>query len=615
MISFSWARSRKKLARLPSDATISTRTDSMQWVCLNRHHTSLFGYKAPDWTDLDHDDRAELIKTNPLRRVYRIRSQDYDLHAKLICPSSLKDRLKWYLRRCPSQIEFENLQIARARTVPVIMPVAWAQSPIKNEPLGILVTQTIKSAYSFEDLLWQDDKPGPQVIANALTAVAQAVGRLHCGGIFHRDLHPGNLLLAPPPEEVNDDIPIAYISDLQNIRIDSKGGHASADPFSRWRIANLGMLLAGMRKKISRSQQRHFAEKYIKTVQPHYRWSPQKIDDYFRQLLFWADIQAEKIARSRDRRSLKNSKYSQQINLGSGWYARVFLQEKHPKSLYPASRHQFTVDQWRSALSDPNSLLQPGRILKKGGQNTIIARNLTIAGVELPVVVKNTRLNQGWRKYWQSFRQSRALRHWYRAHTLINRDLPTPWPLAALEYYKGLFLQQSIYICSEIPYSCNLRELIKQDHLPRTHHSRNLLTEQIARLLAQLRLKGFRHRDCKATNIIVESPTRHNSLWNLYLVDLDGLRRRWINLSGARHEAIIRLAASCLKLANLLRSDYVRLFNRYVRYLKLPEAHNRFSRHDLWKSWAREANDKAHKISKRNRPKALKKGGLDEVTS
>lgn len=594
MLLFSWAHSRKKLARLPSDATISTRLDALQWVCLNRHHTSLFGYKAPEWTDLEHDERAALVKSNPRRRVYHIHSAEYDFHAKIIRPITFKDRLKWLFRSCPSQVEFENLQIARARYVPVIQPIAWASSSIKNHPYGILVTMTVPNAYSFEELLWRQPKPDNKPINEALAAVAFAVGKLHCGCIQHRDLHPGNILLARTTEEdVSDQKTIAYISDLQSIRIDTKGGHASADPLNRWRIENLGMLLSGMRKRLTIEQQKYFAQKYIKTVQPHNTWSPPKIDDYFSKLRYWADQQDQKIAASRDRRALRSSKYSQYLQLGDGWCAQVYLNAKHPTPSSPASNLKFTAEQWLDTLQTPPILLNSHHVIKEGSHSTVLENTLSIGGHVLPIIVKQSRRPAGWRGLPQIFRDSRALRQWHKSHMLINRGLPTPWPLAALDYFQKGLRQQDIFISEKIPNTQNLRTMIKNGDLTQNSAARRDFADQIAQLLAALRLQGFRHRDCKATNILIEHQPGKTPAYKLYLIDLDGLRRYWIKRTNPPHLALIRLAASCITTQKLKNTDYARAFRRYLQLLKLPEAQNRSARHQLWKDLIQKAQTKA----------------------
>ncbi|MCP4707674.1 MAG: hypothetical protein GY869_03530, partial [Planctomycetes bacterium] len=200
----------------------------------------------------------------------------------------------------------------------------------------------------------------------------------------------------------------------------------------------------------------------------------------------------------------------------------------------------------------------------------------------------------------QIFTNSRSLRQWHKSHMLINRGLPTPWPLAALDYFQKGLRQQDIFISEKIPNTQDLRSMIKHGDIPDKIAARRDLAEQIAQLLAQLRLKGFRHRDCKATNILIEYHPYKTPAYKTHLIDLDGLRRYWIKRSNPPHLAIIRLAASCITTQKLKNTDYARVFHRYLQLLKLPEAKDRTTRHALWKDLIQKAQTKA---TGKNNPK------------
>jgi len=182
---------------------------------------------------------------------------------------------------------------------------------------------------------------------------------------------------------------------------------------------------------------------------------------------------------------------------------------------------------------------------------------------------------------------------------LISRNIPTAWPLAAIDREHHMLLNDSILLCEKIPNSCNLRQFILEgnfDKLPR--RKRIELAEQTGSLLAQLQRQGLRHRDCKATNIMVghqpelDQPDLSPS-FRLFLVDLDGLRARLPFEIWPSHEAIIRLAASTLNLSALKRLDMVRTFNKYLQILDLPEAKDRRARHRLWQTLLLKTREKA----------------------
>jgi hypothetical protein len=185
---------------------------------------------------------------------------------------------------------------------------------------------------------------------------------------------------------------------------------------------------------------------------------------------------------------------------------------------------------------------------------------------------------------------------------LISRDIPTAWPLAAIDREHHMLLKDSILLCEKIPNSCNLRQFILDGNLDKLPHRKRIeLAEQTGSLLAQLQRQGLRHRDCKATNIMVsrqpDQPkpdlSDQSTSFRLFLVDLDGLRARLPFEIWSSHEAIIRLAASTLNLPALKRLDMVRTFNKYLQILDLPEAKDRRARYRLWQTLSLKILEKA----------------------
>jgi len=578
--------------------TIAIQTDTLRWHCLSGYHIRLFAPGAPDWPDLRDDRHAQLIKANPLRRVYHVCWQELDVYAKIYYIRSLADQIKSLWRSWPSRIEFDHLQTAQNRAVPAAQPIAYAHGRCQGKTLAILITESIGSTVCLEDLLYQEPPVDPQRLNLSLTAVARTIARLHCGGILHHDLHPGNFLLTLT---VGADKPTAYITDLQNITVEPRYGHASVDPYRRDRASNLAMILAALRHKLTPGQQKFFIDAYLHAVLPHYLYSSEQLADYFVNLQYLADRHSQRLCRRRDRRSLRDSKYSRRVKLTHGWSARVFLQVKHPLADSPASNCRFTISDWLGALKDPAALIQPGRILKLGGKSTVIARSIQLGQRKLQIVAKHARAPKGPRRCWYALRRSRALRHWHRAHALIHRSLPTAWPLAALEHRRFGLLSESILLCEEISNAQNLSTMLtKSSDLPGPGPGRRQLARQLGYLLAELRLKGFGHRDCKISNIVVCRMPGAESIYKLYLVDLDGLRLKRFPGFDHRHEALVRLAASALPAASLTLKDFARTFKTYLNHLNLDEAHNPGLRRQLWQKLNRAAVRKAAQSRKNN---------------
>ena len=607
MTSFLWPRCGKMRSSLAGDSTLSLQVGALKWSCLSGYHTRLLGPDAPDWSCLDGDSRAVLVKANPLRRVYHVKFRDLDLYAKVYRPNSLGDHLKWRLMPFPSQMEFFHLQQARARAVPAAQPLAWAHGCPSRHPIAILLTASLGPTTTLMEVLKKTPVLGKNQLELCITAAAGLIAKLHCAGIRHRDLHAGNILFNITDSSQAPAAVSAFIADLQNVRIEQRSGHAWADPNRSWRIAGLAMLWVGLRIRLEKEMLDRFVRAYLQAVQPHHKWFEDELEEFFRRLNQLADRHERELLISRDRRSLRDSKYSKYIKLDSGWSARVYLQSKHTPFDSVACHQQFTSEQWQSALSEPLSLIRSGEILKKGGHNTVVAGNLRIGNKDLQVVAKHSRLREGFRGYGQSVRRSRALRQWAWAHALVNRRLPTAWPLAAIEHRPGLLLRESILLCERIPNSLSLRKMILQNALPKETAPRRALTQQLAELLAEIRRTGFRHRDCKANNILIQHCAEREPAYRAYLIDLDGLSYRRAAVNGVGHEALIRLGASVVSQPNLNRTDFARFFRCYIRYLDLPEVGNRKCRHKLWEKIAKA-------IQKRSEPDLIRKKQIYSLT-
>ncbi|MCK4627516.1 MAG: hypothetical protein KAT56_00860, partial [Sedimentisphaerales bacterium] len=454
--------------------------------------------------------------------------------------------------------------------------------------------------------------------------------------------------------------------DLQNISIKSPtwffprmpGSFAGA--FRRWRIRNVASLMAGVQPLTDKYRRRgiinsiktdplyEFVKAYLTTLQELEKWSSAELPgtvsensvsvpaatgdidgaerNYLRRLMTLIGRYQRRFYRRRDRRPLRSSRYFRKLKLSDRWSSHVYLQSRYPADFSVASRCRFTAEQWRQALAEPESLLRSGKLLKEGGRNTVIVKTLTVGSTSLQVVIKHTRPYSGntvrdrfvaiGRGLLEMIAHSRAVRQWFRANALISRPIPTAWPLAALERREGLRVKDSIFICEWIPDSANLAQVITQRQLTDDYKYRKALAEQLGKLLGMLQYQDFRHRDCKATNIVIQTPPsqmpankRLSGIMSYgggyrcraFPVDLDGLRPRLFHSRFAGHEALIRLGESVLSYyKQVTLADYARVFRSYIRYLELPETHNRALRRKLWDKISKQVRKKVAKNNRKN---------------
>ena len=139
---------------LTSQSTVSLKVGPFRWYCLSGYHARLFGPGSPDWAALEHDNRAQLVKENPVRRVYRVTLNDLEVYAKVYQPFGIRGLLKGIFRPAPNQVEFHHLQIAHTRKVPVVKPIAWSRSIKKGNQQAVLLTESLGRTKSLEEMLW-----------------------------------------------------------------------------------------------------------------------------------------------------------------------------------------------------------------------------------------------------------------------------------------------------------------------------------------------------------------------------------------------------------------------------------------------------------------------------
>ena len=79
------------------------------------------------------------------------------------------------------------------------------------------------------------------------------------------------------------------------------------------------------------------------------------------------------------------------INLGDGWSALVSL------------AHGVSADDWRTCLSDPETLTDdPQRVIRGSGSTRVIVKNIQPSGGSKAVVIKNELAKNGLKAFFRS---------------------------------------------------------------------------------------------------------------------------------------------------------------------------------------------------------------------
>jgi len=258
------------------------------------------------------------------------------------------------------------------------------------------------------------------------------------------------------------------------------------------------------------------------------------------------------------------------LRLENGWSGKA--------ALYRTPRRSFSQNDWAQCLSQPNLLFQDvEKILKIGGQNCVVVKNLQIRDTRLKVVLKQLDTGVGVRQFFRSFRPGKALRNFKTAVKLISSGLPVTAPFAALQQRRRLLTKQSIYITEYFPNSFDLYSFISK-RLSSTNPAdlvalKRQLSHQLAYLLASLHRNGLWHRDSKASNFVV-CKDGHDK-YRILLADMDGIKHYLPWHINRQFRSLWQLAASLMSVSVINRTDYWRTFIAYCNLIGLEPSQRR----------------------------------------
>jgi serine/threonine protein kinase len=148
-------------------------------------------------------------------------------------------------------------------------------------------------------------------------------------------------------------------------------------------------------------------------------------------------------------------------------------------------------------------------------------------------------------------RRSEVLRSWVNGHTLRDRWLPTPRPLAVFHRYRNGLPAEGYLLTELVPCAVQL-DAAARAGIPRETVLR------LARVLRQMHDRGVSHRDLKAANVLLANGT------DPVLIDLVGVRTG-VRLTAARRaKELARLNASFVAIPAVTRGDRLRFLRTYL---------------------------------------------------
>lgn len=506
------------------------------------------GFRLPEWLARGE---AKIVKHGPHRTVYRVDLAERAFFVKQYRCPALLDSGRHLVRASASEREYQRAVEVSRRRVPTVTAVAVGERR-RHGVIGenFLVTEAIPASCSLEEYVSRrlPALPAAQhaVMRQKLTrSLARLCAAAHRAGVFHNDLHMGNILVRLDTcqgDHKDPRLPELHLIDLAGARI-------SAALSWRQSRKSLVMLAAAWWRYASRTDYWRFWRIYL-AERPE-----MSIGDTRRAALdVFAQVWRRRrlVARGRDRRSLKNNRefYRLQVPAAAG----------HAVADLP--RHEF-----QRLLAQPDAPLRSGadHPLKLAHRSVVVQSQLQLMNGPATVAYKRVRAKNWWKALAFLFRRSPALEAWYLGQALLLRGIATSRPIFVCEK-RRFGLRGDSYLATEwIEGAINLHlfgwNLARSTADERRRRVRRA-ADALGRLIGKMHAWHISHRDLKGCNLMF---TERDDDLAAYLIDLDGVHvaRRLSFATRARNLA--RLATSIEAHPWVTRSDRLRFLRAYMR--------------------------------------------------
>ncbi len=189
-------------------------------------------------------------------------------------------------------------------------------------------------------------------------------------------------------------------------------------------------------------------------------------------------------------------------------------------------RRDANSERIQQLLSDPDSLITAGKILKDGNSATVTQ----IHHQQGDWVIKRYNIKNFWHGLKRCLRPSRAWVSWGNSHRLTISGIATPRAIAVIEKRLGPLRWGAYYVCEHID-APDATDMLSQQ--PTKESTNSKTARQFVLLFSLLHSIGIHHGDCKATNFLVHKNQP-------YVIDLDAMREFRYLRTFLRHYKIDR---------------------------------------------------------------------------
>lgn len=422
-----------------------------------------------DPRELEHT----VVKSNPHRRVLRIERNGAVFFIKHHFCSTPLARLRSLLLVSRAKAEWDALCRVRALGFDVPASVAYAQGPSGSGRDSVIITGALTQARNLRESLEALDAQRRLELSRSLGARIRA---LHEGGVYHRDMQPGNIFVEPVESGFK-----FYFLDLHKALFSTRVSR-------RRRAGDLAQLVFNLTLFCAPEEIDALLSSYADDEsQPHFAQCVKQRAQKLKALRKC----------SRAKRCLKNSS---QFTVERLQNFRIY----HRREI-PAEEIISIVDGCYRFAAD------------------IHIRTISAGPCRLAMHIKEVKSGGFWQNFKDLFQRPRGRRAWQAANALVVRGIPTPRPLALVEEMLTGLLRRSYLITEFVLSGQTLAEYVHSNFVLRrpAPSEVNTVVRKLAEALAALYREGIYHSDLKASNILVKREAGGSI--QLYFTDFDGI--------------------------------------------------------------------------------------------
>jgi tRNA A-37 threonylcarbamoyl transferase component Bud32 len=423
------------------------------------------------------------LKESAVRTVSIASGPQGEIFLKHYKIRSYQERWKYLVLPSKARREWQMSHRALRKGIPTPSPFAMAE---RRKGLllrdAYLITQAILPSAPLIELIPRG------AYHELLDQAACLLRRSHEAGLYHQDLHAGNILVGMGDKKL-------YLIDLHRSKF-------VRNVSRRRRLWNLVQFFYSLKAWLSSDDKKAFLQRYDEAAETFAGGLEQVLRDIERQ----EKRLYRRHMKSRTKRCLKESG-GFFVASEDGWQIWCRRGWKTEGLLKIVTKHLDIVAKGKEGL------------IKSDCRTAITLFNYK----ETRMCVKEYRYQGAWQRVKEIFRGSKARRGWLMGNGLSVRGIGEIVPQALLEKRRWGLLQEAFLLMETPPGYVELdRYMVKTFEVQRDDDTRReAFLNAFAGFMAKLYLLTITHKDLKTCNIMVRE---REDTWNFGLVDMDDVR-------------------------------------------------------------------------------------------